>query len=69
MTRGGINCRSRLKSQCRHSHLPNNGSAAAKAKAAVTAVAANEDPSEAVECIASVEVLAAMLTNSHSHSH
>ena len=32
---------SRLESQYRHSHLPNNGSTAAVAYAAVTAVAAN----------------------------
>ena len=62
---------SQLESQYRHSHLPNNGPAAAVAYAEV---AANEDPAVAVELIASVEaVLAAMLTcsygNSRSHSH
>ena len=46
---------SRLKSQYRHSHLPNNGSAAAVAYAAVTAVAANVDAAVAVELDASVE--------------
>ena len=38
--------------------------------AAVTAVAANEDPALAVKFIASVEqVLAALVTHSHSNSH
>ena len=51
----------------RHSHLPNNGFAAAVAYAAVTTVAANENPALAVNLIASVEeVLAAMVTLSHS---
>ena len=39
---------SQLESQYRHSHLPNNGPAAAVAYAAVTAVAANIDPAVAV---------------------
>ena len=65
---------SQLESQYRHSHLPNNGPAAAVAYAAVTEVIATIDPAVAVELIASVEaVLAAMLTcsygNSRSHSH
>ena len=61
---------SRFESQYRHYHLPNNGSAAAVAYAAVTAVAANVDPAIAVELDASLEeVLVAMLTRSHSNSH
>ena len=39
----------------RHSHLPNNGSTAAVAYAAVTAVAANVDAGVPVEWDASVE--------------
>ena len=59
---------SRLESQNRHFHIPNNGFAAAVAYAAVTAVAANEDPA-LVNLIASVEeVLAAMVTRTHSNS-
>ena len=60
---------SRLESQYRHSHLPNNGFAVEVANAAVSAVAANEDPALAVKLIASVEeVFAAMVTRSHSNS-
>ena len=39
---------SRLESQYRHSHLANNGPAAAIAYAAVTEVAGNVDPAVAV---------------------
>ena len=65
---------SRLESQYRHLHFPNNGFTAAVAYTAVTAVAANEDPAPAVMLIASVEeALAAIVTRSHSnrnsHSH
>ena len=64
-----FNSISRLESQYRHSHLPNNGSAAAVAYAAVTAVAANVDVAVAVKLDASVQkVSAAMLTRSHSKS-
>ena len=53
---------SRLNSQYRYSHLPNNGFATAVVYAAVTA--ANEDPTLPVKLIASVEeVLAAMITS------
>ena len=52
---------SRLESQYRHSHLPNNGSTATAAYAAVTTV----DPAVPLELIASVEeIIAAMLTQS-----
>ena len=65
-----FHCIPRLQSQYRHSHSPNNGSAAAVAKAAVTAVAANVDPAVAGEIIASVEdILASMLTHTCIHSH
>ena len=58
------------ESQYKHSHLPNNWSAAAVAYAAVTAVTVKVNPAIAVEWIASVEeVLAKMLTLSHSNSH
>ena len=65
---------SRLESQYRHSHLPNNGPALAVAYAEVTAVSGNVDIAVAVKLIASVEtVLAAILTCSqssiHSYSH
>ena len=65
---------SRLESQYRHSHLPNNGSTAAVAYAAVTAVTANIDAAVPLELIASLEeIIAAMLVHSHcnsqSHSH
>ena len=45
----------RLQSRYRHSHLPINGFSATVAYAAVTAVAANEDPVLAVKLITSVE--------------
>ena len=65
---------SRLEAQYRYYNLPSNGFAAAVAYAAVTVVAVDEDPALAVELIASVEeVLAVMVTcshsNSQSHSH
>ena len=44
---------SRLESKYRHSHLPNNGSTAAVAYAAVTAVTANIDADLPLELIAS----------------
>ena len=60
---------SRLASQYRHSHSPNNGFAAAVAYAAVPTVAAKENHALPVKLIASVEeVLAAMVTLSHSNS-
>ena len=61
---------SRLGSQYRHSHLPNNASAAAVSYNAITVVAANVDIAIAVEFFALLEeVLAEMLTRSHSNSH
>ena len=61
---------SQLGSHYRHSQLPNNRFATAVACAAVTAVATNEFPVLAVKLIASVEeILAAMVTHSHSNSH
>ena len=65
---------SRLESQYKHSHQPNNGSPAAVAYAAVTAVTANIDAPVPLKLVASLEeIIAAMLTrskrNSHSHSH
>ena len=48
-------CISRLKSQYRHSHLPNNGSTAAVAYAAVIAFTANIVAAVPLELIASLE--------------
>ena len=65
---------SRLESQYRHIHLPNNGSNTALAYAAVAAVAFNIDADVPLELFFPLEeIIAAMLThrhwNSHSHSH
>ena len=61
---------SQLGSHYRHSQLPNNRFATAVAYAAATTVATNEDHVLAVKLIASVkEILAAMVTHSHSNSH
>ena len=58
-----------IKSQYRHSHLPNDEHAAAVVYNVVTAVAANVDAAVAVDLIASVErVISAMLTHRHSNS-
>ena len=61
---------SQLESQYRHSHLPNNGSTAVLAYAAVHAVAANIDAAVPLELIVSLkEIIAALLTHSHCNSH
>ena len=64
----------RLESRYRHSHLPNNGSTAAVAFAAVTTVTVSIDAAVLFELIASLEeIIAAMMTHSHcncqSHNH